>query len=631
MIKVEHLMSDTTIEIKGRRGRLREGSWENVPELAIITGENGAGKTQLLRAIAAGMQTSFPMPTPARRVPPPVDSAVKAVVLGRSIPPTSVVCATANWAVNASDATERHFHERVAQLYTLPERESKNRHVWENNPIYSDFSAVCGDEGAQGKSKPDIEEFRRRLTPVDIAMSPGQDGPLDVSMLFLAYALLRADLTFQGVSEVKIRERLGEPPWDVVDEILLAAGMPFKATIPGPPIPSVYAIEHRQYSLAFIDRQTGDLVPLHDLSSGEQVIISTLLWRFSAENRGGYFRLLLLDEPDAHLHPSMVRQFFNVIQKVFVEQRGVMVIMTTHSPSTVAIAPEGAIFILDRSDYGIPRLANRDAALRLLTANVPSLSVLYENRRQVFTESASDAKFYESVYRAANKYLVPEISLDFIPVGNEKDGGCDRVKAIVNAPELQHNPWIFGLIDKDVSNRKVGRVFVAGLRHSIENYVFDPLVLAIYLYHQRIVTRSFVGLSEGGTHLDVAHLPSDVLEAVCDRVASALFGAMEGSRQGALADAAEWDKARTLGESKVSVKYVCGLHLQRPAWLCEMKGHALENLARAAYPQLNKYKRTELLSHVLDIVFVDVPGLVPSDVCDSLRSIQTAAGSCILE
>jgi ABC-type glutathione transport system ATPase component len=108
-------------------------------------------------------------------------------------------------------------------------------------------------------------------------------------------------------------------------------------------------------------------------------------------------KLLLKDEPDASLHPSMSKQFLDVIQKVFVQDKGVGVIITTHFPSTVALAPEEAIFIVNKTGQRIEK-ATKDTALKILTAGVPSFSVNYENRRQVFVESEMDVYFYEKVY-----------------------------------------------------------------------------------------------------------------------------------------------------------------------------------------------------------------------------------------
>ena len=59
-------------------------------------------------------------------------------------------------------------------------------------------------------------------------------------------------------------------------------------------------------------------------------------------------QVLLLDEVDASLHPSMMQNMLNVIEKVFLEN-GVKVILVTHSPTTIALAPEESVYVMNRS------------------------------------------------------------------------------------------------------------------------------------------------------------------------------------------------------------------------------------------------------------------------------------------
>lgn len=77
---------------------------------------------------------------------------------------------------------------------------------------------------------------------------------------------------------------------------------------------------------------------------------------------------------DAHLHPSMTVQFLDVISEVLVRKHGVRVIMTTHSPSTVALAPEGAIFQMERGGAEILPVADRAAIISILTAGLVTVS-----------------------------------------------------------------------------------------------------------------------------------------------------------------------------------------------------------------------------------------------------------------
>ena len=104
-------------------------------------------------------------------------------------------------------------------------------------------------------------------------------------------------------------------------------------------------------------------------------------------------RVLLFDEPDAGLHPLMVRSLLQVIGDIFCERNGVKAIMTTHNASTVALAPEEALYTIRRTARSrLRRASSRDEALTGLTVGLPTLSVRVENRRQVFVESKEDER-----------------------------------------------------------------------------------------------------------------------------------------------------------------------------------------------------------------------------------------------
>jgi energy-coupling factor transporter ATP-binding protein EcfA2 len=56
--------------------------------------------------------------------------------------------------------------------------------------------------------------------------------------------------------------------------------------------------------------------------------------------------MILLDEVDSSLHPYMIAQFLHVIDKIFVGEKKLKVIMVTHSPSTIALFPHETVYVL---------------------------------------------------------------------------------------------------------------------------------------------------------------------------------------------------------------------------------------------------------------------------------------------
>ena len=52
-------------------------------------------------------------------------------------------------------------------------------------------------------------------------------------------------------------------------------------------------------------------------------------------------KILLLDEYDATLNPSLIKDFYITIQEYYLE-KGIIVLLSTHSPITIAMAPENS-------------------------------------------------------------------------------------------------------------------------------------------------------------------------------------------------------------------------------------------------------------------------------------------------
>jgi len=152
-----------------------------------------------------------------------------------------------------------------------------------------------------------------------------------------------------------------------------------------------------------------------DLSSGEKVLMSLALCLYYTEDTRqitNYPKLLLLDEIDAPLHPSMCRLYLDVLIRTVVETHKICVIATTHSPSTVAIAPEESIYVIEPNKVGLHK-TTKARALSILTDGVPTLSISFDGRRQVFVESPNDAKIFDTIMQIFKGRIQSERSLEF--------------------------------------------------------------------------------------------------------------------------------------------------------------------------------------------------------------------------
>ena len=94
---------------------------------------------------------------------------------------------------------------------------------------------------------------------------------------------------------------------------------------------------------------------LVDLSDGEKAIISLSFASLSGitiEN----IKILLLDEFDATFNPSLTEMFYKVLDRYFIS-KGILVIIATHSPATISLAPENTSFYeVFKPDIGSHRI-----------------------------------------------------------------------------------------------------------------------------------------------------------------------------------------------------------------------------------------------------------------------------------
>ena len=319
--------------------------------------------------------------------------------------------------------------------------------------------------------------------------------------------------------------------------------------------------------------------------------------------------LLLFDEIDAPLHPSMTRSLLRTIEQTLVNERQIKVILTTHSPSTVALAPNASIFVMQKHVVERLQKSSKDSALGILTAGVPTLSVNYENRRQVFVESKFDVKYYSALYLLAKGYLHPDISLTFIASGVGGMGNCDQVKSVVTQLREGGNCTAMGVVDWDKKNTSQAGVFAMGEneRYSIDNFILDPTLLGFLLLREKFASPADFGLKPDTKYMDIGSFGQLQLQSV----ANYLVGKISPSSSG------------TEGDELVEFRYLREVAVTVPKWFAHMQGHDLEQRAKEAFPQLLRYRdEPDLKLAIIEKVLDDLPMFVPSSFATMFRKLQ---------
>ena len=576
-------------------------NWERIPPFAVITGLNGSGKTQLLEVLAYKLTGTTPHGVNL--------SGLELSVAGDSFGPESVAYLPSRWEVTPA------AHVGIPQMQQA--RDQLWNEVYQHGHNLSDIRAVTKRARIKkllGDRPTDQESFKRRL-PDDYAfMLEDGDVVAGLAHVLVAYRLRMAEGLEQGRSKDEIRKSIGPAPWDVINEAFQAADFPYEVVSPvGTPIAGIYELKLQS-------KLSGDRIPPGDLSSGEKMLLVLVLWLYNSQHHGRFPKLLLLDEPDANLHPSMTRQFLNVVNEVLVAKYGVRVIMTTHSPSTVALAPEGSVFEMSRASPRIQKSRSVAETVGLLTAG---LVVVSPGSRFVLVEDQLDVDFYETIRQLLSDFgpsrdpraIRPAPSLIFVPASRGKrvekvGGGSSVVAGWVNkfdAPPLSE--IIRGVIDRDNGNAATSRIEVIG-RHSIENYLLDPLVVFCLLSSaKRAPAIDGVQISTGDEHL-IREQPDEVLTAIVTAIAKMVQPLLQGLKE-------EETHTRV-------VQFTKGSQARYPAWILDRRGHDLMPLFQSAFGGAGVITPLRLEQSIRRL------RLIPTelvDIFDRLQGSVVAAGT----
>lgn len=166
----------------------------------------------------------------------------------------------------------------------------------------------------------------------------------------------------------------GSTPWEIINEFLNAYTN-FRYTIS---FPEEFTTDTYMYNTAstftpqLMDYDKDLSIDYKHLSSGEQILFALALCLFKGKSDNIFPKLLLLDEIDATLHPSMIGNLLHVIHEVLLK-RGTKIILATHSPTTIALAPEESIFVVNKE--GVKRIEKSDKkeALKILTEGIMTM------------------------------------------------------------------------------------------------------------------------------------------------------------------------------------------------------------------------------------------------------------------
>ena len=219
--------------------------------------------------------------------------------------------------------------------------------------------------------------------------------------------------------------------------------------------------------IRLINKVTGLLTDFNLLSSGEKTLIALTFLIYKSRKGKIIPRVLLLDEIDSSLHPSMVRRLLDVIQKIFVEKNKIKVILATHSPSTVALAPDDSIYIVHKEGANKLTKDTKANALNILTEGFATLDQglkLFDqiSKKKICVFSEGNNINY---LKKANEFF-GNSDIEFME-GIEGRSGKEQLNSLFNLfSKFPHTTKVFFVWDCDVNTK-----------HTIENNTY-PFIFA---------------------------------------------------------------------------------------------------------------------------------------------------------
>ena len=446
-----------------------------LPNFAVLIGRNGVGKTQLLEALANGTATASDIPVSEVEMYDiatfrPGQSAAVSSSAVRFATSTADTYFTPlpngksrselardiyGRAVRRISSDERHdFDVRLKRLivqmrdfsmfptvrepsdlaeYATEILESVIRPMGQGRGTHDGTKKrTCGDNPAllvslamklEGKAPHEISHD-------DIIRASRYEGGTISNAISQVFAGYKVDGFLWAHKQWEINggdydnliatyQRDSPPPWDilrdVLDEMREAAGdhglFDFEFSDPADQRLNMSDFDRFQFRAVMKNRATGASYDLDALSSGEKVLMTLVLSSFNQHLGRRRPALMLLDELDAMLHPSMVSALVRVLKTLFVA-KGTKVLMTSHSPVTAAMVNDEEIFRLTRNGGRVrvspttrtegthelsEGLATIDTGLRILALDEATVTILTEGHNSLHLKKWVKLNFPDEV------------------------------------------------------------------------------------------------------------------------------------------------------------------------------------------------------------------------------------------
>lgn len=612
-------MHPVHIKINKAYKSIPEGLEFEIPNLTILTGENGSGKTHLFEAIKNSRDNQISVNGKVLTAISHVGyGALVPKVGGKSNPAQVIKRLEPIW--NELQRAQRNIISQAAQTPSIVNVKSlendtclsliKNKTLL---PLLRNVSLTSGvppinitkkilENHANIQDLPENNPFSTQISQI-FKQYNLNDFDNEMNKVYKARNIEEAD---EPLDEQEFIERYGEAPWDLLNSIMQRMKLPYRCNNPmgtKREIPFEFKLLHKDSNIE---------VDTNSLSSGEKTLMSLALAIYNFEGNGSTAEILIIDEPDAPLHPSMSSLMLKILEEDIVAKKGIPVIISTHSLTTIACSPANSLYKIS-SENKIPEKCSFEDSKEILALGIPNLSISVESRRQVFVEHQYDVIYYESLFNILSKKQNFKTNPQFLPPHTLNGSNCDAVLEITRKLRDMGNDKVYGLLDWDLHREPETQVIILGMgrRYAIENYVFEPHFLGLYLIYKNFIRPEEIGFSKEDSYLDVVYKISENSQELQKLATSVGL------------------KIKWIGETNKTFesKLLDGTVIQIRTEFKNMRGHDLESLLRTTWPKLNSVRSSHsgdsaLKKDIIDTVIHQLPHLISQDLVDTMKEFK---------
>ena len=431
-------MDNISLKLPIRYKSLQDGfEWNDIPPFAVITGVNGVGKTQLLEAIKGRgnrVDNRGNLPKIIREITSP-NGPVNLIFSDNTHQSGLSLKGMIEYVKNNDQRllTLRNLDEQIKgyrrSIFSWRQQHSQSTDRVERLQLENNISSFeehirnCQNQKLSVNIYAYDEELKRiareltknveELTEDEIRHNAIDNfeslTTVDELTRFIANENLRymkRVTYFCETHQNNERDSLvaQERPYQTINRLFRQYGFDYFDML------NPFPVDEKLNGEIRFQGKEGEIVDYNSLSSGEQAIVQFVIWSYGQDFRGNRLNTMVLDEPDAHLHPSMCKMMVEIFSELSAKKEngggGIRIIMTTHSPSTVAFTPEGSLFVMKREldNKRVIRPTSSEHAVEILSDGIFTFSRAMSNFTQlslspkqnlVFVEGKTDVRHYK--------------------------------------------------------------------------------------------------------------------------------------------------------------------------------------------------------------------------------------------